>query len=284
MAIHRLHETDFIDPALDAHYAVHSTFESLATVPHCHDFYEVFLLKAGALQHRVNGAGVALRAGALVFVRPDDVHAYARETEGDFTLINLAFPRRVVDGLLVYLGDGVDGRLLLRPALPPLIQLSPGELVAVAARLEGLARLPYARKEAARVVLRVLLADLFTRYFLLAEGGVAALPEWLADLLRRMETLEGLRGGVALLQQMACKSPAHLSREFRRYLGQTPTDYVNSQRLNYAANLLAYTDTPVAQVALEAGFENLSYFYRLFRTRYCQPPAQFRRAQGRVAP
>lgn len=282
MTVLRLHETDLIDPVLDAHFAVHTTFESLTAAAHCHDFYEIFLLTAGSLLHHVNGACVPLEAGALVFVRPDDVHSFVQLGSADCALINLAFPRRVVDGLLVYLGDGVDGRVLLRPALPPVVQLAAGDLVAVAARLEGLTRLPYARRDAARVVLRVLLADLFTRYFLLAEGAAdPALPDWLADLLRQMQEPAHFREGIPAMQRLACKSPAHLSRVCRMYLGQTPTAYVNALRLNYAANLLAHTDRPVIDIALDAGFDNLSYFYRLFHAEYGQPPAQFRRSQRR---
>jgi AraC family cel operon transcriptional repressor len=281
MTITRLAEVDFIDPEMDAHYAVHTTFDSLVSAPHCHDFYELFVMRAGAVWHHVNGAVVMVRAGALVFIRPDDTHYYRAVDDAPFELINLAFPRRVIDGLLVYLGDGFDGRALLRPALPPTVQLSAGELVAVAARLAALPRYPYGQKQAVRVALRVLLADLFARYWLRATTPPADGPDWLADLCVQMQDPAHFVEGVAAMQRIACKSPAHLSRTFQQVLHTTPTDFVNDLRLNYAANLLAHTDRPVLDVALAAGFGNLSYFYRLFRAAYGSPPAAFRRDQRR---
>ena len=44
--------------------------------PHCHDFYEIFITVSGTVTHFINGITQKLPEGSLVFIRPDDVHAY----------------------------------------------------------------------------------------------------------------------------------------------------------------------------------------------------------------
>ena len=59
--------------------------------------------------------------------------------------------------------------------------------------------------------------------------------------------------------------------------GMTLTDFLNHYRLGYAALLLATTDDAVTLVADLAGFNNRSYFNRLFRERYKLTPSEYRK-------
>ena len=59
--------------------------------------------------------------------------------------------------------------------------------------------------------------------------------------------------------------------------GMTITDFLNHYRLGYAAQLLATTDDPVTLIADLAGFNNRSYFNRLFRERYKLTPSEYRK-------
>ncbi|MBR1548661.1 MAG: helix-turn-helix transcriptional regulator [Prevotella sp.] len=60
--------------------------------------------------------------------------------------------------------------------------------------------------------------------------------------------------------------------------GMTITDFLNHQRLGYAAHLLATTSDAVTLIADRAGFNNRSYFNRLFRERYKLTPSEYRKA------
>ena len=59
--------------------------------------------------------------------------------------------------------------------------------------------------------------------------------------------------------------------------GMTITDFLNHHRLGYAAHLLATTDDAVTLIADLAGFNNRSYFNRLFRERYKLTPSEYRK-------
>src|SRR3954470_8329297 len=60
-------------------------------------------------------------------------------------------------------------------------------------------------------------------------------------------------------------STFHFLRVFARVLGVTPHQYLARARLKRAARLLAAGDRPITEVALDAGFADLSNFIRTFR-------------------
>ncbi len=67
-----------------------------------------------------------------------------------------------------------------------------------------------------------------------------------------------------------------LSREIKRRTGETYTDLVQAKRLSQACYLLKSTKRPVADIALMVGYENVSYFHRLFKKKYHMTPRQYR--------
>ncbi len=77
-------------------------------------------------------------------------------------------------------------------------------------------------------------------------------------------------------------SADHLSRTFRAYTGMKITDYVNRLRVDYASGELAATDRPVIDIALDAGFESLRTFNRVFaRVEGTSPTAYRARKRAR---
>jgi AraC-like DNA-binding protein len=76
-------------------------------------------------------------------------------------------------------------------------------------------------------------------------------------------------------------SPFYFLRLFQRVLGVTPHQYLLRLRLARAARLLADASLSVTDVALEAGFADLSNFVRTFRRAAGVPPGEFRKRARR---
>lgn len=73
-------------------------------------------------------------------------------------------------------------------------------------------------------------------------------------------------------------SPFHFLRLFSTVLGVTPHQYLVRARLRRAARLLIETRASVTDIALEAGFADLSNFVRTFHRAAGVAPGHFRRA------
>ena len=72
----------------------------------------------------------------------------------------------------------------------------------------------------------------------------------------------------------------HFSRFFKKITGQTFSEYLMDYRLGAAAQLLAKSDQSVSEIAQTIGFDNLSYFCRIFKHKYHSTPRQYREANG----
>ena len=74
---------------------------------------------------------------------------------------------------------------------------------------------------------------------------------------------------------------ANVSAASRKNLDTTPIRYLTEYRLETAARRLILSGDPVNSIAVSCGFDDLSYFDRLFRTSYGMPPSQYRRKNGK---
>jgi transcriptional regulator GlxA family with amidase domain len=72
-------------------------------------------------------------------------------------------------------------------------------------------------------------------------------------------------------------SRRHLSRLFRVHTGRSIAEVLREERLQEAHRLLRETDWSVQQVAGMCGIDNASHFSTIFKTRFGQSPAQFRK-------
>lgn len=79
------------------------------------------------------------------------------------------------------------------------------------------------------------------------------------------------------LAAMCYISPSYLSNLFKRETGTTLIDYINTQRVQRAAHLLATTKLSVASVAERVGILDVNYFAKLFKKALGQTPTQYRR-------
>lgn len=73
-------------------------------------------------------------------------------------------------------------------------------------------------------------------------------------------------------------SPGYLSSLFRKETGQTLTDYVNSKRMEHAAQLLRTTALQVQTVAQYCGIPDVNYFSKVFKRYVGLSPKEFRQS------
>ena len=71
-------------------------------------------------------------------------------------------------------------------------------------------------------------------------------------------TLEQLASSLHMNKNYFCKF-------FKQKVGKTPFSYLNEYRINQAAALLLTTDAPITEIAMDTGFDNMSYFIRQFK-------------------
>jgi AraC-like DNA-binding protein len=84
------------------------------------------------------------------------------------------------------------------------------------------------------------------------------------------------------LAEIACLSPDYLSKQFFRFMGVRPMEYVNRIRMERAQMLLITTDAPINQIAEQVGIFSNSYFSTLFRKYTLCTPDEYRKRHFRM--
>lgn len=72
-------------------------------------------------------------------------------------------------------------------------------------------------------------------------------------------------------------SKYHMSREFKRYVGKSPNDYLIDIRLERAKDLLVDSRRSIAEIGQLVGIPNTNHFLYLFKKREGMTPSAFRR-------
>lgn len=79
-----------------------------------------------------------------------------------------------------------------------------------------------------------------------------------------------------VLSDMAGMTPSAFSRFFKRHTGRNLTDYIIDIRLGFAARMLVDTSHSISEIGFDCGFNNISNFNRIFRSRKGCSPSEFR--------
>lgn len=69
---------------------------------------------------------------------------------------------------------------------------------------------------------------------------------------------------------------AWYSREIKKKTGSTFTELVQQKRLSQAAFMLKNTDINIADISVKTGYDNISYFHRLFKEKFGLTPHEYR--------
>lgn len=78
----------------------------------------------------------------------------------------------------------------------------------------------------------------------------------------------------------ACYSKYHLHRMFTDTVGITLHDYIQRRQLTEAARLLVFSQEPVLDIALTAGYDSQQAFTSVFKSMYKQTPLEYRRSRA----
>ena len=256
--------------------------------PHRHDYYELMYVLSGSLCQQVDDQWITMKTNDMLLLDMNTVHT---EQIADSALVQyLQIPRSVIEGILRE--EGLSGDLMNFFSMPQQKRGKKLRHVLFVHRHEG-----------------TKIRDLLMHMILQREGNRPGsryiIYGLLIQLLYAMEQGKEYRNsyyskeadGEDSLYNQLCQyledhhwsaspeelerdlhySPSYLNKVMRKSTDRSITEYCVEKRLEKAAELLYYTDLSVNDVITQCGYQNKTYFYRVFRNKYGVSPMEFRK-------
>lgn len=110
-----------------------------------------------------------------------------------------------------------------------------------------------------------------------SDAAILRLQDWIEAHHAESMTIARMGREVGLSERT-------LKRRFQQATRLSPTLYLQKVRIDKAKKLLLASGLSVKAIAYEVGYENVSFFVRLFRTQVGQTPAAWRKCEELVAP
>jgi len=249
--------------------------------PHTHDFYEIFMIREGSILHLLNDEPQTVSANMLCFIKPADHHCFKKVGSQPARMTNMAFTPELYEEVMQFLyGPKWHAEMRVEPEpmdVTESIRSLLDEIFEV--MLKNPDRSTY-DKQHARI--KSLLASLFIYLFSPAEENRHDTPAWLETSMRAMERTGNFEQGIEYFIRISGKSQEHLTRSLRKYYGLSPTQFINQLRLRKTAHLLRTTNRKITGIIFDSGFNNISYFNRIFKERYSCSPREYRKQSQQI--
>lgn len=271
-------------------FELYHTEDSLGTYyvsAHWHQDLEILHLQKGQIQLFINGTSYVPDENTIIFINREELHHLHSLAPG-VLYDALVFP---LEFLSFDTLDYCQQKYLL-----PLIQkqlMFPRFLNSkhpcyepIAQQLREIEKLhktfPTGYQLATKTALFQILTCLVQHDCLIADSDSAVtLNSKKVDLLREVSTyLETQVTQKISLEETAAHfymSSNYFCKFFKKNFGCTYTNYLNELRLEKACHMLTDTTLPIMEISLLCGFDNLSYFNRLFRKKRGVTPSEYRR-------
>lgn len=244
--------------------------------PHYHEFYELFLMLDGNAYHLINGKKIRLTKGNLVLIRPSDVHDYIGINSKPFSFLNISFTKNTAEQIFSFLGEGFNSSQLVKPVMPPDVMLNSYELKRFNNRFDSIKAIDPQSIAQLKTAMRIFLFNTFTRYFSNVETASDSMPVWLEQMCDKIKRDGNFALGSEYFFGLSDKSREHISRTLKKHTGMTVSEYINSLRLNYIANMLRNSNYSISQIIFDSGFNNISWASECFKQKYDMTMSEYR--------
>ena len=254
-----------------------------AIVPlHWHNDMEIIYVKKGQGKITVNLAPIFAQEGDILVITPGQLHAIEQTQNASMEYENIIF------NLAMLMASPKDA--CTEKFFQPLLQgqiLFPNHFSkdsplypALSLCLDTMDEICKTFPEGYQLAIK---GQLFSFFYGLASSSPVPFQrqenkslDRLKDILKYVETNYREKISIADAAGICGFSQSHFMKFFKSAMAVCFTDYLNDYRLTMAARLLLSSSDSIANIAAETGFENLSYFNRIFKRKYKCTPSVFR--------
>lgn len=252
---------------------------------HTHDYVEMIYMCRGKTVHRINGQEIILHTGELLMLGQNARQSISRAGKDDIA-VNFIVRPAFFSGTLPFLGEeetplrGFVASCLTGQNEAGYLLFRVADVLPIQNLIENLLYTLLYDTANKRRVLQMTMGLLFSQLLDHTETLQLKTQEQsvVFSVLRYVEE-HYWDGSLSEIAAQLHYELTSLSRLIRSKTGKNYTELMQEKRLSQAAWLLKNTGQKVDEIANSVGYENLSYFHRLFSARFGLSPKKYRDAK-----
>ena len=245
-----------------------------ATNKHSHDFFEIFIILQGKIRHVCNGKESILSENSICLIRPGDVHQFTKIDNGSAVQFNVSMTPQIFHSICGLFSEYLYSKLCNESNLICLT-LRKEETESLSQLLNLLHSTDETHQDLRTNIVKTFIVNALL-YLQTSLKSDKVFPEWFADFLGKVHSPDYFLQPVHKLYQLVPYSQPRLNAYFHQYMGCTLVAYLTKFRLNYACNLLKYSNYSVLQIAEMSSYNNVSHFNHTFKKYVGCSPKEYR--------
>ncbi len=252
---------------------------------HTHNYVELIYMCSGSTKHIINGNEIVLEKGELLFLNQNAIQEIMPAGEDDIA-VNLIILPSFFDYALTMLGD--EDNLIREFIIDCLkskdndvsyLHFKVADVLPIQNLMENLIWTIHNKQNNKRSInqatMGVLLLQLMNYTEFVDVGKDNSGKELVMSVYKYVE--EKYRdGSFTDLAEQLHYDLHWLSKTIKQLTGKNYTELLQDKRMRQAAYLLRTSKLTVADIATAVGYENISYFHRLFQKTYGTSPRNYR--------
>ena len=263
-------------------YHIENRGQSFQIPVHWHDELEIIYVKSGFLTVNISGENYIGKPGDAFVVSPGNLHFMGSQT-GTVDYFTFLFPLKYI----AFRSDDMLDDKLIEPLNSGHLMISPEIKDTVKEQCEQLARVYAAEIDKSeskitsqirkKTILLQFIHELWKKGFIVENDttGRNTVEKEMVSYIQQNYM------GKILLREFGEQfhlSEKYISRYFKEHFHITLSQYVTYLRLEHAKQMLQETDISVTEVAMQSGYQNISYFIRSFKKTYGVSPLKYRKS------
>ena len=264
---------------------------------HTHDFIELVFIEKGSGRHEISGVIGDINEGDVYLVEPGTNHGYHIADHYPVTLCNVIFDASIIQRELEVLYENdpffnffyVEPFLNKRKPLQPHLNVQRSDRIKLQQMIESLIEEDQKRELGYQMFIKTALIQLLiflSRYYDKTNRAVSITLNNEQEMMRSIcEFIAAHRTQPLSLEQVSrlCGlGTTSFSTKFKSFTGCTFIEYRNRLRVKLACEDLASTNNKILDIAMNAGFEDLSHFNKVFRSELCMSPKEYRNRSSSI--
>ncbi|OUS74993.1 hypothetical protein B1748_19635 [Paenibacillus sp. MY03] len=272
---------------------------------HSHEFIEIVFIVDGSTTHvfqapNSNKFESKVSKGDIFIINPGELHTYKIVKDERIEVINMLFYSNIVDWTLIRDAEEMDlmDFFYVQPFLPPearfgnVLKLNKEEAVFARQMVENLAYEYKNKKNNDKLLIKLIMTQLIvvlSRMF--AEQMTVYSSLGLVKTLK-IENIHRVLGylerhysediSLEQLAKISISSERQMTRIFKSITGETIFGYLHKLRIEKAKSLLLVTDNKISDICTAVGFNDISFFNKVFKKIVGVSPKDYRTSKAQT--